>query len=279
MTEPDLKSQPNSSAELTLSVEQSAEQPVEQPVEQPAEQLVGQSVEQPIKAVVSPTKAIEQIKKSLKDIYFISGLGADERVFRLLKFEGYRPVHIHWLEPERGEPLEQYAKRLAAQIHVPNPVIVGLSFGGMVAVELAKQISVEKVILISSAKNYFEVPFYFRLFRWFPIYRVFPFKSLLWMGYWLAYWLFGVESLDERKLLRAILVDTDARFLKWALHKVVIWRNETIPDNLYHIHGSGDRIFPIRFIEYDFLIENGGHLMIMNRAASISTLLEKIIGQ
>lgn len=233
--------------------------------------------EEPVAAVVSQTRASEQAENALKDIYFVSGLGADERVFRLLKFEGYRPVHLRWLDPERGEPIEHYAKRLAAQIKSDRPIIVGLSFGGIIAVEIAKQIEVDKVILISSVKTASEIPPYFKLFRWFPIHRIFPFKSLLWAEYWFANWVFGTESMDERSLLRAILIDTDAHFLKWALHRVVIWKNETIPDQLYHIHGLGDRIFPIRFVEPDFVLEKAGHLMILNRAAQVSTFIDKII--
>lgn len=237
-----------------------------------------QLADQSVRPATSTDEAIGQIEKSLKDIYFVSGLGADERVFRLLKFEGYRPVHIRWITPHRGEPIAEYAKRLAAQIKSDSPILVGLSFGGMIAIEIAKQIEVEKVILISSVKDRFEVPLYFRLCRWFPIHRIIPFKSLLWAGYLIAYWLFSIESLDERTLLKAILLDTDAHFLKWALHRVVLWDNETIPERLHHIHGTTDRIFPIRFVHPDFVLERGGHFMIINRAAQISTLLEKIIG-
>lgn len=221
---------------------------------------------------------IKQIEKGLKDVYFVSGLGADERVFQLLKFEGYRPVHLRWLEPHRGEPIEVYAQRLATQIKTDKPVIIGLSFGGIVALEIAKLIPVEKVILLSSVKDYYEVPPYFRIFRWFPLHRLFPFKSLLWAVYWLAYWVFSVNAPDERKLLKAILLDTDPHFLKWALHRVVLWRNETLPDHLTQIHGRCDRIFPAFFVEPDFLLEKAGHLMVVNHAAEISALLEQVIG-
>ncbi|NJO77146.1 MAG: alpha/beta hydrolase [Cyanobacteria bacterium RM1_2_2] len=235
------------------------------------------SLEQPTRPITTPTEAIKQAEKSLKDIYFISGLGADERVFRLLKFEGYRPVHIHWLEPKHREPIADYAKRLAVQIQSNSPIVIGLSFGGMIAVEIAKQIEVEKVILISSVKDKFEVPFYFRLFRWFQIHRILPYKNLRWLGYIIACWLFGLESLAERTLMKAILLDTDIRFMKWALHQLITWDNETVPDHLYQIHGTSDRVFPICFVQPNFVLERGGHFMIMNRANQISALLEKIM--
>ncbi|MEL7332072.1 MAG: alpha/beta hydrolase [Cyanobacteria bacterium J06560_2] len=223
---------------------------------------------------ISPNLNLE-----LKTIYFVSGLGADERIFQWLRYEGFRPIHIQWVSPEKGESIEDYAKRLTTQIEDENPVVVGLSFGGMIAVEIAKHIATEKVILLSSVKEVSEVPFYFKLFRAIPLHRIVPFKSLLWAFYWLAYWLFAPEGTDQKKLLKTVLVETDPHFLKWALHKVVVWRNKDVPENLVHVHGRSDRIFPFRFVTPDYTVENSGHLMVMNRAEEISDLLEELIIQ
>ena len=221
----------------------------------------------------------EQAKSqnALKDIYCISGLGADRRVFQKLKFKGYQPVHIDWLKPNKREDIASYAKRLTEQIKSPNPILIGLSFGGIIAVEIAKHIAVEKVILVSSAKQYSEIPIYFRMFRWFPIHRLIPFKSLLWAIYWLINWFFSLENIEERKLLKKILVDTDAQFLKWAIDRVVFWKNQIVPQVIYHLHGTSDRIFPLAFVDSDITIEKGGHFMIMNRADRISQLLDRLI--
>ena len=219
----------------------------------------------------------EIIENALQNIYCVSGLGADDRVFQKLKFEGYQPVHINWLDPEPKESIADYAKRLASQIKSDDPIIIGLSFGGMIAVEIAKQINAKKVILISSVKNQQEVPFYFKIFRWLPIHRLIPAKLMLWFGQLLAAWFFSLQTIDERKLFKAILLDTDAKFMKWAIHRVVSWKNELIPENTYHIHGQSDRIFPNRFVHENFSVAKGGHFMIMNQAEHISQLLQKII--
>ncbi|MEO1633707.1 MAG: alpha/beta hydrolase [Cyanobacteria bacterium J06631_9] len=212
-------------------------------------------------------------------IYFVSGLGADERIFQWLRCDGFRPVHIYWITPEKEESIESYAERLAEQIKDENPIIAGLSFGGMIAVELAKQLNAQKIILFSSVKNRSEMPFYFKIFRVFPIHRILPFKSLLWAFYWLAYWLFSPEGTDQRALFRTILIETDPRFLKWALHRVVVWQNDEVPSNVVHIHGKRDRIFPYRFVQPDHAIEGSGHLMVMNQAEEMSNLLESLIVQ
>ncbi|MEL6551914.1 MAG: alpha/beta hydrolase [Cyanobacteria bacterium J06621_11] len=225
------------------------------------------------------TGTVEATTKALRPIYFVSGLGADERIFQWLRYDGFRPVHIQWISPNKGEPIEDYAKRLTSQIEDNNPVVVGLSFGGMIAVEIAKHLDTEKVILLSSIKQVSEVPFYFKIFRLFPLHRIVPFKSLLWAFYWLAYWLFAPEGSDQKKLLKTVLIETDPHFLKWALHKVVVWQNKEIPETLVHVHGKRDRIFPWRFVNPDYSLENSGHLMVMNRAEAVSDLLEILILQ
>lgn len=227
--------------------------------------------EQVGKATLSKAELSEA---KLKPIYFISGLGADRRIFQWLRADDYRPVHIEWVPPKKGESIENYTQRLLEQIEDENPIVVGLSFGGMIAVEVAKQIPTEKVVLLSSVKDKLEVPFYFKIFRFIPLHRIVPFKSLLFAFYWLAYWLFAPEGTEQKRLLKTILIETDPHFLKWALHKVVVWQNQEIPENLVHVHGKRDRIFPYRYVNPDYAVENSGHLMVMNRAEEVSNLLK-----
>ena len=225
----------------------------------------------------SQSVSTNKLQNALKDIYCVSGLGADERVFQKLKFQGYQPIHICWVEPKPRESIAEYAQRLTTQIESEHPILIGLSFGGIMAVEMAKHIDTKKVILISSTKNEREIPFYFKIFRWLPIYQILPARLILWFGQLFASWFFSLETVAERKLFKAILFDTNARFFKWAIHQVVTWKNELIPQNIYHIHGEDDRIFPFQFVSEDFSVENGGHFMIMNRAEHISKLIQKIV--
>ena len=92
-------------------------------------------------------------------LYILSGLGADEKVFQRLDFSGVSVTFIKWLPSQAEESIGDYASRLLPQITTPHPILLGLSFGGMVAIEIAKQIDTEKVILISSAKTKNEITF------------------------------------------------------------------------------------------------------------------------
>lgn len=208
-------------------------------------------------------------------IYFISGLGADQRVFQFLQLDDFRQQHIQWLVPNSGESLENYVKRLKNQINEEEKfILVGLSFGGMVAIELAKILQPQKVVIISSVKHYQELPFYYRGIGWTKVHKLVPafcFKSRNKLNYYLL----GAKKNSTKKLLKGILEDTDEVFIKWAIHQILTWRNTTRIENLVHIHGTADKLLAARYIRDFIPIEAGEHLMIVDKAKEISKLLQE----
>lgn len=211
-----------------------------------------------------------------KPLYLFSGLGADERVFQRLDLSGFTVVFIKWPVPRDQETMEQYAARLLDQIPTTKPTLIGLSFGGMIAVEVARQIDTEKVILISSAKTKSEIPFYYRLAGKLNLHKLLP-AALLKRSNFITDWFFGVNSAFEKQLLKQILADTDPIFLKWAIDKVVKWKNQAQTPNLFHIHGTSDKILPASFVASDAIVKNGGHLMILNKAEELKQILRQQI--
>jgi pimeloyl-ACP methyl ester carboxylesterase len=208
----------------------------------------------------------------LNHIYLFSGLGADERVFQKLDFSNYEVTFVKWIEPIQNEPIEGYAKRISLQLKHPNPILIGLSFGGIMAVEVAKQIPTKKVILIASAKNKKEIPFYFRLLGRMRIDFIVP-VSVLKKSNFISNWFFGIESKTEQLLLKQILFDTNPVFLKWAIAKIIRWKNKTSVENIIHIHGTADRLLPIRFVECDRKVIGGGHFMTLNKSDEMNSLI------
>lgn len=209
-----------------------------------------------------------------KHLYIFSGLGADERVFQKLDFSGFKTVFVKWIVPQDNESIEHYSSRLIEQIATVKPTLIGLSFGGLIAIEVAKQIETEKVILLSSAKTQNEIPFYYRFAGQLRLHKILPLR-LLKDSNFITNWFFGAHSTFDKKLLKQILIDTDPTFLKWAIDKVVRWTNETLPKNIIHIHGTSDRILPLRFVSCDVEIENGGHLMTLNKSDELNMILRE----
>lgn len=132
-----------------------------------------------------------------KELYIFSGLGADERVFQRLDFSDYRTTFVTWILPQENETIEHYATRLLDQIRATKPILIGLSFGGLIAVEIAKQIDTEKVILIASAKTKNEIPFYYRFAGKLRLHKLIPTQFLKSANLFMN-WLFGANSTFDR---------------------------------------------------------------------------------
>lgn len=220
----------------------------------------------------------KDLKHKSKNIYLFSGLGADERAFQNLDFGTFSVHFIRWIPPGKNETMSDYAKRIREQITDENPILLGLSFGGMIAVEISKQISFDRLILLASAKVSNEIPPYFRLAGKMRLQALIP-TAWLKRPNRLLYWLFGTKTAWERNLLKQILADTDPLFLDWALRQIATWKNEVSPRQVLHIHGTADRILPIKFIKSDVQLDNAGHFMTLNRAHELSLLIRKYLAQ
>ncbi|HTE28967.1 MAG TPA: alpha/beta hydrolase [Chryseolinea sp.] len=213
----------------------------------------------------------------MKAVYIFSGLGADHRAFQFIDFSGFDITFIRWVEPAGKESIESYSRRLTEQIESTRPILIGLSFGGLIAIEVAKFIDTEKIILISSAKTWRGIPFFYRFPGRLKFHKILPARLLRKRNIF-SNWFFGIKGARERELLSEILADTEPAFLKWAIDKIVTWRNTQVPENLRHIHGTADRILPVRYVEADIKVAGGGHFMIADKAKELSDLIRHEIG-
>jgi len=214
--------------------------------------------------------------ETAKDIYLFSGLGADGRAFSRLDLSGFRTHLVQWAKPARRETLATYALRLSRQVTTPDPVLLGVSFGGMIAIEVAKHIRPARTILVSSAKTRAEIPPSFRLAADMGLFRLLPASWLVWPNM-LMCWLFGAASPADKKLLASILRDSDPAFMKWALRKIARWDNTVIPPDVCHIHGTKDRLLPASHIRSFIPIPGGGHFMIANRHEAVGEKIRQIL--
>ncbi len=205
-----------------------------------------------------------------QNIYVISGLGADHTVFCKLNLPGYSLVHIKWIETIKGESLKEYARRLLPQIKEENPIVLGLSLGGMLSVEVGQLIPTQKVISLSSITAYAELPFYFKLAGWLRLQKILPIYFFS-KGNRFTQWIFGVKQKDDREILNQVFVNLEKDFLYWALNAVLTWENKSKPENLHRIHGTSDMILPKRKnATYNAIIEKGTHLMLLDQHEVVS---------
>ncbi|MGJ8684455.1 MAG: alpha/beta hydrolase [Nonlabens sp.] len=212
-------------------------------------------------------------------VYFMPGMAASDLIFENIKLDETQfDVHfLHWLIPEKKESLEDYSKRLIEQIQHENPVIIGISFGGIIVQEIAKIIQVRKIIIISSVKNNKEFP---RRMRWSKatgLHKIVPtrlfenLESVMKYSYGMA-----PKRLD---LYKKYLDVNDRRYLDWAIDTIINWDQKKSLEGIVHIHGNKDLIFPLKYIKDATIVNGGTHIMIINRFRWFNDNLPQIILQ
>jgi len=212
----------------------------------------------------------------MKHIYCISGFGADERVFSKLDF-GENEVHfIQWKIPEKNESLKRYTERLAGEIKHSDPILIGLSFGGMISIEIAKIISPSKIIQLSSIATVAEMPWYMKTAGKLKLDKIFPLKPSKILAPLENYNL-GVKTDEEKKLVNEYRKNIDPYYTSWAIDKILNWKNDWYPPNLTHIHGDNDHIFPVRYIKADYVIRGSGHFFLMDKSAEVNEILKELL--
>src|SRR5450631_1753991 len=213
------------------------------------------------------------------NLYFISGLGADKRVFqKLILPEIFTIHHIEWLPVRKKESLEFYCKRLSAQIDREHPfTLIGLFFGGVIATEMSKFLIPVQTVLISSFCLKQEVSKFYVFLSESGLYKILPTRIFLKPNHF-VYRLFGAYKPAAKQLLQNILEDTDPEFFHWALNKLFSWNNHWIPPNLIRIHGTADKVLPYKSNMGAIPVEGGEHLMVYSKWEIVSEILaEKLL--
>jgi pimeloyl-ACP methyl ester carboxylesterase len=213
----------------------------------------------------------------MKTIYCISGLGADERAFSKLTVEGYNLHVIQWLKPYPKETIVQYAARMREPIGEENPILMGLSFGGMICTEIAKQITVEKIILISSIKSLHELPLWMKAVAKLKLNRVVPLKRTSRFSESIQNLFLGISTPEEKAVVAVSRRKDNKAYIQWSVNEVINWKNNWQHQSTFHIHGDKDRMFPIKRVKATYIIKNAGHFMIMNRADEVSSYINLIM--
>ena len=213
----------------------------------------------------------------MRKIFLISGLGADTRLYNNIDLQDNEVIPVDWIEPHITDTLNMYAQKLVHQYNITSAsVVIGTSLGGMLAIEIAKQMRLNKVILISSIKTIDEAPWYFPLFRTLPIYKLIPGEIIQKMGF-LVKPIFGKFKENGGWLFEDMLKKSSPTFLKWAMKAALAWNNKTVPPNVYHLIGDKDLVFSYKRIKDAKVIKGGTHIMVYDKAKQINKILKSIL--
>ena len=211
-------------------------------------------------------------------IYFVPGLAADKEIFENISLpENLYTLHIiSWLIPSKKETIAQYAKRMAAFVTEKNAVLVGVSFGGVVAQEMNSFLKLKKLIIISSIKTKFELPIKFKIAKRLKFYKLIPTRLFLTSKNYSRFVL-GPISRKRLKLYQDYLHIRDKRYLDWAIKNMLCWKQDIPLPGVYHIHGDNDLVFPIKNINNVITVQGGSHIMLLTKGPQVSRKIVDII--
>ena len=211
-------------------------------------------------------------------VYFMPGLAASPAIFERIKLdESVFETHLlEWEIPKQKESLSDYAIRIAQKIKHENPVLIGVSFGGILVQEISKHIKAQKVIIISSVRSNAEFPRRMKIGKTTKAYKLIPMKLILNIEN-LAKYSFGEKVNKRIKLYEKFLAVRDLNYLQWAVESVILWDRNKVDENVIHIHGDQDDVFPIKYINKCIVVKGGTHIMILNKYKWLNENLPSII--
>lgn len=212
-------------------------------------------------------------------IYFMPGLAASPSIFEHIKLdENEFEIHLlEWKIPYKGETLQEYAKRMTDEIRHKNPVLVGVSFGGILVQEMNTIIKTRKTIIISSVKSNKEFPRRMKIAKLTKIYKLFPTSIIQNIENYIPDSINQKYLKGRKDLYKMYLSVRDKLYLEWALEQVILWNREIPDENVIHIHGNQDEVFPIKYIQNCIVLEKGTHIMIINRYKWLNEKLPELL--
>ena len=141
---------------------------------------------------------------------------------------------------------------------------------------MAKYISVHQIIIISSVKSRIELSFPMKMAKKTNAHKLLPTQ---WVNNidLLAMFSFGRGIKKRISLYQRYLSERNPKYLNWAIDTLVNWEQINIVDNIIHIHGISDNVFPVKNLLQPFIEIRGGHAIIITQAKWFNKELPKII--
>lgn len=212
-------------------------------------------------------------------IYFVPGLAAGPEIFENLDLpeDKYELHYLEWKTPlALEETIANYAMRMSDDVTDKNPVLVGVSFGGIMVQEMSKYIDAKKIIIISSVKHHNELPKRFQMVKFTKAYKLFPSKVVSNFEDYAQYFL-GKSLKKRADIYKKYLSVRNQLYLNWSIRNVIKWEQDVKNNDVVHIHGTKDKVFPINNIKNCINIEGANHVMIITKAKKISKIIDKIL--
>ncbi|MDG0966885.1 MAG: alpha/beta hydrolase [Flavobacteriaceae bacterium] len=210
-------------------------------------------------------------------LYCMPGLAANSKIFEFIRLPKPFVIHkLEWIDPLPNESIQSFSKRMCEKIKKKNPILLGVSFGGILVQEMSKIIPCHKVIIISSVKSYKEFPIHIILGRKSKAYKYFPTQWIDKTEDFIGF-VFGPSMRKRMGLYKHYLSFRSKEYLQWALHHFFQWDQKEADPKVIHIHGTHDALIPVFNIKNYIAVKGGTHAMILRKAHLLNEILPEII--
>lgn len=185
-------------------------------------------------------------------IYALPGMGADNRVFPGAWQELADMKFVEWAPYVSAQNIPELAKAIANEEGIDDgDSIIGTSLGGMVACEISKIRSIDRLVLVGSAVSKEEISGLLALLR--PLVPLAPVRIVK-----------ALSSSVPGDLAR-MFEGADAGFISAMCAAIFLWEGlGASPPGLIRIHGRHDLVIPHPGLA-DLTLD-GGHLIAMTHA-------------
>jgi len=209
----------------------------------------------------------------------IPGMGADERLFETQRTYGFDFEVPRMPIPEPNDDMIRYAARVRDLLALDGPCVIGgVSFGGMLACELAALCQTRCVLLIASCPRPTAIPRYYRVAE--LVSRFIPDVLIRRRCIAGSRLLAKLESLNHQqyRLIRDMSIDVPVLFLRRVGRMILRWDGCPSPScPRYHIHGQLDRVIPLKGNQPDEIVPDGGHLINLTHAEQVNRFIERYL--
>lgn len=205
-------------------------------------------------------------EEDITHVYLMPGMAANSTIFENISLpeDRFKVYRLEWEIPEADESLSAYAERMLKYVTKKNPVLIGVSFGGVIVQEMAKLLDIKRLIIISSVKCKHELPPRMKFAAKTGLFKLIPTSLVDYVDHFEKVAV-GDFLKKRAKLYKRYISITDKKYLDWAIRNMVKWERECPNEQVIHIHGDKDEVFPIKNIHDAIIVKGGTHIMIVNR--------------
>lgn len=228
------------------------------------------------------------MSSSASSIYYLPGLGADERLFSLLHKE-LPGKSVVWPTHQGCEDIYAFAKECLRNWNLPQDAcLVGFSFGGMVAKTIFQIGHNEnlfskdaRLVMISSCRTKHALdPLFVKrasMLKYIPNFLLR--FGLVHIG---PQFVAGQdkEAQQHLPLLQQMAKETDLGFFRWATQVCAEWQLEESQIEgvkCLQIHGENDKVIPYPTEDPDLILKGAGHLITLTRTRKVTDTIKNFI--